>query len=589
MKNKFAKIKLLLVAILLFSFKSFSQDIPKHNGTLVNDFANIIPDDQESDLRTLVKDYENKTSIQMCVVTITSLEGSGVEDYANTLFKTWGIGQKELNNGLLVLVSINDKKWRIEVGYGLEEWITDSYSKSVGEINFKPNFRKGDYYAGINMALKSFMSSLGDNGWAQRQELLALKKKQNDENFYVVMGWIVFFVFVMTLLIFGIFSYKRKQDEEKRRIELEQERKRIQEEIERKRLAKIKEAEQAIDLVNKKLDQTKKILNSFKEKYENCEEINSYNLELGKAEKQIEKMIQFKSLDKDYLSIIALRDSSINSFNLVEDGIQSNTKLSQEINQDFKNVDSVILDKKMTLNGVEKTLSKLHENYSEISKDPSESSLRLNVEKHLKDFHINILGAKHFIDEGKFSKAESTYFAAEKELNIADNYVKNASSFEQKVKSAASYLSQSKQTLVPIISLANKLSTNSDVSSETKSNLKSRIQSVEKFKPDSYNKNPLIGQKSLIELINDAEQTISKAKKEISTAEDERKRKEEEKRRKKRREEEEEESRRSSYLSSSVSSSYSSSSDYGSSSSSSDSSSSFGGGDSGGAGSSGDW
>ena len=589
MKNKFTKIKLLLVTFLLFSISSFSQDIPKHNGTLVNDFANIIPDDQESNLRKMVKDYENKTSIQMCVVTIASLEGSSVEDYANTLFKTWGIGQKELNNGLLVLVSLNDKKWRIEVGYGLEEWITDSYSKSVGEINFKPNFRKGDYYAGINMALKSFMSSLGDNGWAQRQELLAIKKKQNDEEFYVLMGWICFFVFVVTLTIFGIFSYKRKQEEERRMLELIQERKRVQEELERKRLAKIKEAEEAIELVNKKLDHTKKTLNSFKEKYKNCEEINSYNLELNKAEKQIEKMIQFKSFEKDYLSIIALKDSTISSFNLIEDGIHSNTKLFQEINQDFKNVDSVILDKKMTLNGVEKTLLKLHESYSEISKDSSESSLRLNVEKHLKDFHLNILGAKHFIDEGKFSKAESTYFEAEKQLSIVDNYIKNASSFEQKVKAAASYLSQSKQTLVPIISLANKLSTNSDVSSATKSNLKSKIQSIENFNPESYSKNPLIGQKSLIDLINEAEQTISKAKREISNVEDERKREEEEKRRKKRREEEEEESRRNSYLASSISSSYSSSSDYGSSSSSSDSSSSFGGGDSGGGGSSGDW
>ena len=589
MKNKFTKIKLLLVTFLLFSISSFSQDIPKHNGTLVNDFANIIPDDQESNLRKMVKDYENKTSIQMCVVTITSLEGSSVEDYANTLFKTWGIGQKELNNGLLVLVSLNDKKWRIEVGYGLEEWITDSYSKSVGEINFKPNFRKGDYYAGINMALKNFISSLGDNGWAQRQELLAIKKKQNDEEFYVLMGWICFFVFVVTLTIFGIFSYKRKQEEERRMLELIQERKRVQEELERKRLAKIKEAEEAIELVNKKLDHTKKTLNSFKEKYENCEEINSYNSELNKAEKQIEKMIQFKSFEKDYLSIIALKDSTISSFNLIEDGIHSNTKLFQEINQDFKNVDSVILDKKMTLNGVEKTLLKLHESYSEISKDSSESSLRLNVEKHLKDFHVNILGAKHFIDEGKFSKAESTYFEAEKQLSIVDNYIKNASSFEQKVKTAVSYLSQSKQTLVPIISLANKLSTNSDVSSTTKSNLKSKIQSIENFKPESYSKNPLIGQKSLIDLINDAEQTISKAKREISAEEDDRKRKEEEKRRKKRREEEEEQSRRDSYLASSISSSYSSSSDYGSSSSSSDSSSSFGGGDSGGGGSSGDW
>lgn len=589
MKNKFTKIKLLFVTILFLSFTTFSQDIPKHNGTLVNDFANIIPDDQESDLRTLVKDYENKTSIQMCVVTISSLDGVSVEDYANTLFKTWGIGQKELNNGLLVLVSLNDKKWRIEVGYGLEEWITDSYSKSVGEINFKPNFRKGDYYAGINMALKSFMSSLGDNGWVQRQELLAIKKKENDEKFYEIMGWICFIVFVITLIIFGIFSYKRKQEEERRRLELIQERKRIQEENERKRLAKIKEAEQSIELTNKKFEETKKILDSFKEKYKNCKNINSYDLELEKAEKQIQKMLQLKSFENDYLSIIALKDSSINSFNSIAEKINSYSKLHEAINKNFKNVDSVILDKTMILNGVEKTLKKLRENFSEMPKDSLESNLRLSVEKHLKEFHTYTLGAKHFIDEGEFSKAESTHSDAEKQFNIVSNYLKDAGSFEQRVKSASSYLSQSKQILTPIISVANKLITDSDVSHSTKSNLKSKVQFVGEFNPELYSKNPLGGQRILIDLINDSEQTISKAKREISDAERERERKKEEERRKKRREEEEEDNRRSSYLSSSMSSSYSSSSDYGSSSSSSDSSSSFGGGDSGGGGSSGDW
>ncbi|HUS50500.1 MAG TPA: TPM domain-containing protein [Candidatus Paceibacterota bacterium] len=580
MINKPRTIQLLFITILSFLATSlFSQEFPNNNGTLINDFANIIPDEQESNLRKLVKDYENKTSIQMCVVTVPSLEGASVDDYANSLFRAWGIGQKELNNGLLILISLNDKKWRIEVGYGLEEWITDSYSKSVGEINFKPNFRKGDYYTGINMALGNFMSSLGENGWKQRQELLAIKKQKNDENFYKIIGWITFFAFVLILIIFGIFSHKRKQENERRRLEVEEERKRIQKEIERKRFIKIKESKESITSISEEFSNTKNILENFKSKYTNCEHNKNYVSRLKKASIQIREMLNLTP-DVDYVNILNYYNNISNSLTSIQSEINENTSLYRTINSNYENLESCVLDIKMTLKGVEKTLQKLKENYSNI---PEEDTLRSKVENLLNDYENQTKNSKNEIDSGNFEKAKTIFLNSENSLSFCTNHIKDAISIESKINSAVSYLKNSKQTLSPSINVLTSLTNNSDVSVTTKHLIKDKINLINSFDFGRYEKNPLFGQKALVELLNDAEQTIAKGKREVSDAENSRKKIEEEKRRKKRQEEEDEENerRRNSYSSSFSSSSYESSS--------SDSSSSFGGGDSGGGGSSGDW
>ena len=109
---------LLVAALLLVASPARAQSFPKPAGR-ISDFANVISADVETALDRRIDQLEQKTSSEIAVVTVTSLDGMSVEDYANKLFKAWGVGQAKQDNGVLVVVAPTDRSMRIEVGYGL--------------------------------------------------------------------------------------------------------------------------------------------------------------------------------------------------------------------------------------------------------------------------------------------------------------------------------------------------------------------------------------------------------------------------------------------------------------------------------------
>jgi uncharacterized protein len=111
-------------------------------------------------LETALADLEQKTSTEMAVVTVTSLEGQPVDAYANTLFKRWGIGKKGENNGILLLVSIQDRQGRIEVGYGLEPVLPDAFCGDVLRHQIAPAFRGQRYAEGLSSAVRAMAERL---------------------------------------------------------------------------------------------------------------------------------------------------------------------------------------------------------------------------------------------------------------------------------------------------------------------------------------------------------------------------------------------------------------------------------------------
>jgi uncharacterized protein len=127
-------------------------------GKRVYDFSNTLSSDQISSLQDKCLTIESKSTYQVAVVLINSLEGSSIEDYAYGLFNKWGIGQKDKDNGLLILISINDRKYRFETGYGTETAITDGEAGRIGRDCFVSNFRSGNYYAGIDCSLNQVSS-----------------------------------------------------------------------------------------------------------------------------------------------------------------------------------------------------------------------------------------------------------------------------------------------------------------------------------------------------------------------------------------------------------------------------------------------
>ena len=112
------------------------------------DFAGMVEEEDRQQILEIGKDLDRQYGAQVVVVTVETLEGQDIESYANTLFRSWGIGNKEKNNGVLLLIAKEDRKFRIEVGYGLEGAITDGYAGSVLD-GMKGEFQSENYSVGI--------------------------------------------------------------------------------------------------------------------------------------------------------------------------------------------------------------------------------------------------------------------------------------------------------------------------------------------------------------------------------------------------------------------------------------------------------
>jgi uncharacterized protein len=128
--------------------------LPKPNPPkLVVDAAGILSAAEIATLEKKLVAFDDSSSNQISVVIIPTLDGNALEEYANKLFRAWGIGDAKKNNGVLLLIAVNEKKIRIEVGYGLEGAITDVQSKSIIDNDLQPAFRNKTYYQGIDVAI----------------------------------------------------------------------------------------------------------------------------------------------------------------------------------------------------------------------------------------------------------------------------------------------------------------------------------------------------------------------------------------------------------------------------------------------------
>jgi len=138
---------------LLFANNVFAQNIiSKPNpATLVTDAAGVLSPEQKQALENKLVAIDDSSSNQIAVVIIPSLDGYPKEEYATKLFRDWGIGGKK-NNGILLLIAINDRDIKIEVGYGLEGAIPDITALNIIDNYIKPAFKAGNYYEGIDQA-----------------------------------------------------------------------------------------------------------------------------------------------------------------------------------------------------------------------------------------------------------------------------------------------------------------------------------------------------------------------------------------------------------------------------------------------------
>jgi uncharacterized protein len=149
----------LLLAGLLLSRPALAIDFPKLAGRVV-DAANVIPDDEEARLTQKLEGLEKQSGRQLVVVTVPDLQGNEISDYGYQLGRAWGIGSKESNNGALLIVAPNERKLRIEVGYGLEGVLTDGISYIIINQQIVPRFKAGDLAGGIEAGTDAIIHQL---------------------------------------------------------------------------------------------------------------------------------------------------------------------------------------------------------------------------------------------------------------------------------------------------------------------------------------------------------------------------------------------------------------------------------------------
>jgi uncharacterized protein len=134
-------------------------DVPTLQGR-VNDYANLIAPDQKQRIEAQLAQFEQQTGNQVVVLTIPTLNGEDIEGYANRVARAWALGQKGKDNGVLLLVAHQDRKMRVEVGYGLEAVLTDLQTNIIQNEVIIPYFKRGDFGGGIEAGVKAILSTI---------------------------------------------------------------------------------------------------------------------------------------------------------------------------------------------------------------------------------------------------------------------------------------------------------------------------------------------------------------------------------------------------------------------------------------------
>ncbi|MBN2104042.1 TPM domain-containing protein [bacterium] len=138
-----------MLPVLILSYSMLTgTDIPYLTGR-VNDYAQILSSETHQSLTEILRAHENRTGNQIVVLTIPTIGGESIEEYAADVFKAWGLGQKGIDNGILIVVVPNDRRMRIEVGYGLEPALTDGMAGQIIRTVMTPRFKDGNYDEGI--------------------------------------------------------------------------------------------------------------------------------------------------------------------------------------------------------------------------------------------------------------------------------------------------------------------------------------------------------------------------------------------------------------------------------------------------------
>lgn len=199
------KYLILLPALFIFATTAFASHLPSPSN-YVNDFANVLSQGFEDTQNIKLKEYKEKTTNEIAVVTIDSTGDESIEQYSIHLADQWKPGEEGVDNGVIMLFAIKDRKMRIEVGRGVEDRLTDiEASDIIDEI--KPSFRNSNYEEGIGIGITSVIAQLEASPSAQ-----VAATEISPESIKIFL--IIFFSLIALLVIGAYIAHKREEKEE---------------------------------------------------------------------------------------------------------------------------------------------------------------------------------------------------------------------------------------------------------------------------------------------------------------------------------------------------------------------------------------
>lgn len=201
---------LVLLAILAFSASAVT--LPKATKNFfVNDFANVISNENETKMQQQGEALYKACGAQVVVVTVQNLQGSDIESYSLNLARTWGIGSKENNDGVLLLLSVDDREVRIEVGYGLEGALPDSKTGRILDIYGVPSFQKNDFSNGLTSVYNSIINEVSiEKGLSVSEDYTSIEEHDKDLEPSLLEKIVGYSIITIVVILIIYFSFIRR-------------------------------------------------------------------------------------------------------------------------------------------------------------------------------------------------------------------------------------------------------------------------------------------------------------------------------------------------------------------------------------------
>ena len=190
---RYATILVMLLAVQLAA----ALDVPPLRGR-VNDYANVMSQQQAQTLESQLEQFERETGHQVAVLTIRSLEGEDIEGFSIRVAESWRIGKKGFDNGVILVVAVQDRRLRLEVGYGLEGVLPDATAKTITSNYIVPRFREQDYAGGIIAGIDAVLKVI------KKEPLPETARKPRGERGSELSSLAMF---VITLAIFALMAF----------------------------------------------------------------------------------------------------------------------------------------------------------------------------------------------------------------------------------------------------------------------------------------------------------------------------------------------------------------------------------------------